>query len=179
MLITFSRAVLIGALLSLSTSLFSAPSAVAHVTIEQQEATIGGPTKITFRVPHGCEEQPTVKLRVLIPEGFIAAKPMPKAGWTLEVSQGSYAKSHDYFHGVKLSEGTREISWKGNLPSEYYDEFVVSGFISKDFSPGSLYFPVIQECPNGSHSWIEIPKAGQSAHDLKEPAPVVQLKARQ
>ena len=107
-----------------------ASSGFAHVTIEQPEAMIGGPTKITFRVPHGCDEQPTVKLRALIPEGFIAAKPMPKAGWTLEISQGAYAKSHDYFHGAKLSEGATEISWKGNLPSEYYDEFVVSAFIA-------------------------------------------------
>jgi len=157
-----------------------ASSGFAHVTIEQPEAMIGGPTKITFRVPHGCDEQPTVKLRVLIPEGFIAAKPMPKAGWTLEISQGAYAKSHDYFHGAKLSEGATEISWKGNLPSEYYDEFVVSGFVSRDFSPGAvLYFPVVQECPNGSHSWVEIPKGGQSGHDLKEPAPGLRLKAKQ
>jgi uncharacterized protein YcnI len=154
--------------------------ALAHVTLEQQEAAIGGPTKITFRVPHGCGEQPTVKLRVMIPEGFIAAKPMPKAGWTLEMTQGNYAKAHDFFHGVKLSEGVKGISWKGNLPNDYYDEFVVSGFVSKDFTAGTmLYFPVVQECPSGSHSWVEIPKAGQSGHDLKEPAPGLRLKAKQ
>jgi uncharacterized protein YcnI len=157
-----------------------ASPALAHVTLEQQEAAIGGPTKLTFRVPHGCDDQPTVKLRVLIPEGFIAAKPMPKAGWTLDMTHGNYAKTHDYFHDVKLSEGVKEISWKGNLPNDYYDEFVVSGFVSNDFTPGTiLYFPVVQECPNGSHSWIEIPKAGQSGHDLKEPAPGLRLKAKQ
>jgi uncharacterized protein YcnI len=157
-----------------------APPVWAHVTLEQQEATIGGPTKLTFRVPHGCGDQPTVKVRVLIPEGFIAAKPMPKAGWTLDMTHGDYAKTHDYFHGVKLSEGVKEISWKGNLPNGYYDEFVVSGFVSKDFTPGAmLYFPVVQECSSGSHSWVEIPKAGQSSHDLKEPAPGLQLKAKQ
>jgi uncharacterized protein YcnI len=81
---------------------------------------------------------------------------------------------------VKLSEGVKEISWKGNLPNDYYDEFIVSGFVSKDFAPGTiLYFPVVQECSSGSHSWVEIPKAGQSSHDLKEPAPGLQLKAKQ
>jgi uncharacterized protein YcnI len=167
-------------LLALAAALTLAAPAWAHVTLEQQEATIGGPTKLTFRVPHGCGDQPTVKLRVMIPEGFIAAKPMPKAGWTLEVSHGAYAKSHDYFHGVKLSEGTKEITWSGNLPNDYYDEFAISGFISKDFTAGTmLYFPVVQECPNDSHSWVEIPKAGQSGHDLKEPAPSLRLKAKQ
>lgn len=153
-----------------------AAPAFSHVTLEQREATIGSPTKLTFRVPHGCENQPTVKVRVLIPEGFIAAKPMPKAGWTLEVSQGAYAKSHDYFHGAKLSEGTKEISWKGNLPGDYYDEFVVSGFVSRDFKPDAmLYFPVVQECPNGAHRWVETPATGQSGSDLKEPAPGIKL----
>jgi uncharacterized protein YcnI len=157
-----------------------ASPALAHVTLEQQEATIGGPTKLTFRVPHGCGDQPTIKVRVLIPEGFIAAKPMPKAGWTLDMTHGNYAKTHDYFHGVKLSEGVKEISWKGNLPNDYYDEFVVSGFVSKDFTVGTmLYFPVVQECPNGSHSWVEIPKAGQAGAELKEPAPGVRLKVKQ
>lgn len=162
-----------------SAMLLASP-ACAHVTLEQQDAMIGGPAKLTFRVPHGCGDQPTTKVRVLIPEGFIAAKPMPKAGWTLDVTQGSYAKTHDYFHGVKLSEGVKEISWKGSLPNDYYDEFVVSGFVSKDFSAGTmLYFPVVQECPNGSRSWVEIPQAGQSGHDLKEPAPGLRLKAKQ
>jgi uncharacterized protein YcnI len=160
----------------LAAALSIASPAFCHVTLEQREATIGSPTKLTFRVPHGCEDQPTVTVRVLIPEGFIAAKPMPKAGWTLEVSQGDYAKSHDYFHNVKLSKGTKEISWKGNLPGEYYDEFIVSGFVSRDFKPDAmLYFPVVQECPSGAHRWIEVPAAGQSGSDLKEPAPGIKL----
>jgi uncharacterized protein YcnI len=167
-------------LLTLAAALALAGPACAHVTLEQQDATIGGSTKLTFRVPHGCGDQPTVKLRVMIPEGFIAAKPMPKAGWTIEMKRGNYAKTHDFFHGVKLSQGVKEISWQGNLPDDYYDEFVVSGFVSKDFTAGTmLYFPTVQECPNGSHSWVEIPKAGQSDHDLKEPAPGLRLKAKQ
>lgn len=156
-----------------------ASPAFGHVTLEQQEATIGAPAKLTFRVPHGCGDQPTVRVRVLIPEGFIAAKPMPKAGWLLDITPGAYVKAHDYFHGVKLSEGVKEISWRGNLPNDFYDEFVVSGFVSRDFTPDTvLYFPVMQECPNGSHSWIEIPKAGQSGHDLKEPAPGLRLRTK-
>ena len=160
-------------------SLALAAPALSHVTLEQREGTIGAPTKLTFRVPHGCEDQPTLKVRVLIPEGFIAVKPMPKAGWTIGVSEGAYTKTHDYFHDAKLSKGAKEISWEGSLPNEYYEEFVISGFISRDFKPDvMLYFPVVQECANGAHRWVEIPAAGKSGSDLKEPAPGIKLVPR-
>lgn len=161
--------------LSLICILGLATPAPAHVTLEQREAS-AGPTKLTFRVPHGCEDQATLKLRVELPDGFIAAKPMPKPGWSLELVHGNYDKTHDYFHGAKLSEGVKAIVWSGNLPTAYYDEFVVSGFISNEFKPGSmLYFPVVQECQSGSHRWIEIPKAGEKADALKEPAPGLRI----
>ena len=40
----------------------------------------------------------------------------------------------------------------------------------------TLYFPIVQECPDGvTERWIEIPAAGQSADDLELPAPGVKL----
>ena len=168
--------------LSLSACLLTfitASPAFSHVTLEQREAAIGGPAKLTFRVPHGCGNHATTAVRVAIPEGFIAAKPMPKPGWKLKVSSGAYARTHDYFHGTKLSEGTKEIAWSGNLPAAYYDEFVISGFLSADLTPGAtLYFPVVQDCKKDRHRWIEIPAPGQNAHDLKEPAPGLRLTPR-
>jgi uncharacterized protein YcnI len=158
---------------------FGTTVASAHVTLEQHEAILGGPVKLTFRVPHGCGDKPTLKLRVLIPDGVIAVKPMPKPGWTIDLVHGNYGKSYAYFHGVKLSEGTKEVAWSGNLPSEYYDEFVISGFVSNEFKPGTmLYFPVFQECDNEAHRWIEIPKAGAKPDTLKEPAPSLRLIAK-
>lgn len=151
--------------------------AFAHISLEQREATVGVPVKLTFKVPHGCGNSATVKLRVRIPEGVIAVKPMPKQGWTLDTVKGKYAKTYEFFHGAKLSEGVTEIAWSGKLPDQYYDEFVVSGFIASDLKAGSkLYFPVVQECEQGIHRWIEIPAQGQSqGHDLKEPAPALTL----
>jgi uncharacterized protein YcnI len=150
--------------------------ASAHVTLEQREAVIGGPVKLTFRVPHGCGDSPTVKLRVRIPEGVIAVKPMPKAGWTLDLVKRPYKKTYEYFHGAKLSEGVTEVTWSGNLPDAYYDEFVLSGFIAPDFKPGTLlYFPVVQDCEKGVHRWIEIPTLGHEGGHLEEPAPALTL----
>jgi uncharacterized protein YcnI len=34
---------------------------------------------------------------------------------------------------------------------------------------------VVQECEKGVHRWIEIPAAGKTASDYKEPAPALKL----
>lgn len=153
-----------------------ASTASAHVTIETREAPVGAPYKATFRVPHGCGVSPTVKIRIRIPDGVIAVKPMPKPGWTLETVRGKYDKPYAYFHDATLTEGVREVNWSGKLPDEYYDEFVLSGFIAGDLAPGTtIYFPVVQECESGVHRWIEIPAEGKTPADYKEPAPGVKL----
>lgn len=156
----------------------SAGGARAHVTLEAKETPVGAPYKAVLKVPHGCKDAPTVTLRVRIPEGVISVKPMPKAGWKLETVRGPYAKTYDFYHGLKLSEGVREVVWSGGeLPNEFYDEFVLSGFVAADQAPGAtLYFPVVQECPGGAaERWIEIPKDGETSGRLEKPAPGVKL----
>ena len=156
----------------------AASPACAHVGLETKQATIGSSYKAVFTVPHGCAGSPTVKIRVQIPEGVIAAKPMPKAGWNVEAISGKYAGEYDY-HGSKLSEGVKEVVWSGGkLPDHHYEEFVVSTFLTPGLKPnGTLYFPVVQECEQGVSRWIDIPAAGHGAHshDGKSPAPGVKL----
>jgi uncharacterized protein YcnI len=53
---------------------------LAHVTLETQQAAVGSTYKAVLRVPHGCKGAPTIKVRIRVPEGMIAVKPMPKAG---------------------------------------------------------------------------------------------------
>lgn len=152
-------------------------SAFAHATLETGEAALGSTYKAVFRVPHGCEGKPTIAVRVQIPEGVIAVKPMPKAGWKLEKVRGAYAKSYDYY-GTPMTEGVREIIWSGgSLPDDEYDEFVLRGTLAGDFKVGEiLYFPIVQECPDGAaERWIEIPAAGQSSDDLESPAPGIKI----
>jgi len=158
-------------------AMLAATSASAHISLENRQATIGAPYKAVFAVPHGCAGSATIKIRVQIPEGVIAAKPMPKAGWSLDVVNGKYAAQYDY-HGGKLSEGVKEVVWSGGkLPDHNYDEFVVSTFLTGGLKPNSmLYFPVVQECEQGIIRWIDIPD-GNAAHgdDSKSPAPGVKL----
>jgi uncharacterized protein YcnI len=159
-----------------------AGAAEAHVTLEVQEARAGSSYKAVFKTPHGCKGAPTTTVRVRIPEGVISVKPMPKPGWKLETVKGPYAKTYDFFHGLKLSEGVKEVVWSGGeLPDEFYDEFVVSGFLAADLPVGStLYFPVVQECPGGAaERWIEIPKEGESPWLLEKPAPFLKLLPKQ
>ncbi|WP_375412786.1 YcnI family protein [uncultured Bradyrhizobium sp.] len=151
-------------------------AAEAHVILENRQASPGSHYKAVFAVPHGCAGSATVKIRVQIPEGVIAVKPMPKPGWSVETVKGKYATSYDY-HGATISEGVKEVAWSGGkLPDDNYDEFVASTFLTGSLKPGmTLYFPVVQECEQGTSRWIDIPEQGKSAHDTKSPAPGVKL----
>jgi uncharacterized protein YcnI len=151
----------------------------AHVTLETREAPVGANYKAVMRVPHGCDGSATTSVRIRMPEGFVAVKPMPKAGWKLDVVKGKYPKTYNLQHGVTLTEGVTEVAWSaGNLPDSNYDEFVFIGTIADELKAGqTIYFPVVQECEKGVHRWIEIP-AGGGGHDhgeSREPAPALRL----
>lgn len=156
--------------------LFGAGAAPAHVTLDPPEAAVGTTHKAVFRVPHGCAGAATSRLRIRIPEGVIGVKPMPKPGWELEKLHGTYAQPHDLY-GTPVSEGVTEVAWSGALPDDEYDEFALLAYLSSDLEPGTtLYFPVVQECQDGSTArWIELPQAGHGAHGHATPAPGLDL----
>lgn len=150
--------------------------ALAHTTLETQQAPVGSTYKAVLRVGHGCEGQPTLRLRVQIPEGVIAVKPMPKAGWELDTVEAPYKQSYDYY-GTPLTEGVREIVWTGKLLDKHYDEFVFRAYLTDGLKQDTmLYFPTVQECEGGkADRWIEIPAAGKKSDDYKYPAPGLKL----
>lgn len=150
----------------------------AHVTLENRQAAVGSYYKAVFAVPHGCAGSATTRIRVQVPEGVIAVKPMPKPGWSIETIKGKYAAEYE-LHGSKLSEGVTEVVWSGGkLLDDNYDEFVMATYLTPSLKPNSmLYFPVVQECEQGVSRWIEIPKEGRGGHDhdSKSPAPGLRL----
>jgi uncharacterized protein YcnI len=154
----------------------AASSAHAHVTLENRTAAPGSYYKAVFAVPHGCAGSATVKIRVQIPEGVIAVKPMPKAGWNVETVKGKYTASFEH-HGATISEGVKEVIWSGGkLADDNYDEFIAATYLTATLKPNTtLYFPVVQECEQGASRWIDIPQEGKPAHDSKSPAPGVKL----
>jgi len=153
-----------------------ATAAFAHVTLETQEAKVGSTYKAVLRVPHGCDGKATKAVRVQIPEGVIAVKPMPKPGWTLETVKGKYEKSYDLY-GTAVGEGVKEVVWSGGgLPDEFYDEFVFRAMLTDGLAAGdALYFPTVQECDGATERWIDIPARGRDEDELEFPAPGLKL----
>ncbi|WP_404402937.1 copper chaperone PCu(A)C [Pelagibacterium halotolerans] len=148
----------------------SAP-AFAHASFEVQEAVLGQSFKAVLRVPHGCDGEATHTVRIAIPEGMFSVKPMPKAGWTLQTVTGAYENTY-INHGAEVTEGVKEIVWSGGeLPDDWYDEFVFRGTFADTLAPGAFHVPVVQECANGVAAWTSRP--GAETED--GPAPSVTL----
>lgn len=161
--------------LAASLVLTIAGQAHAHITLAQTEASAGSTYKGVLQVGHGCGSAATTSVRIQIPDDVIAVKPMPKPGWELETKIERYDEPVQHFDQT-LTEGVREIAWTGgNLPDEWYDEFVFRATLP-DAEPGSVIrFPVIQVCGEKVTRWIEVPAEGQDAHDLPEPAPAITI----
>lgn len=156
-------------------TLLAAGTAAAHVGLERRQAPPGTTFKAVFQIGHGCNGAPTTSVRIRMPEGVVAVKPMPKSGWGLQLTEGDYATPYTD-HGRTITKGVTEVAWTGGeLLDAHYDEFVVR-FRLTDLAPGTkLYFPVVQECREGVHRWIEIPADGQDPDELAEPAPMLEV----
>lgn len=155
------------------------PPAAAHVTIDQREAPAYTFFKAQLRVGHGCKGSPTVRVRVRLPEGVVAVRTQPKPGWQVEAVRVKLTPPVDDGHGGMITETVGEVIWSGGrLLDEHFDEFAVVMRLP-DRPGATLYFPVVQECEQGVHRWIEIPEPGKSARDYREPAPALRLTPRQ
>ncbi len=130
--------------------------ALAHVVAHPDTAVAGTSFTAGFLVAHGCDDSPTVALRVTLPDGVVAAKPGAKAGWT-------------------IVETGREIEWRGGPLAVHSPETFTITLKLPDTPGRTLYFPAVQECPQGARRWIEIPAAGQDPKALRTPAPFVTL----
>lgn len=159
-------------------SIFTPATAVfSHVVLEDQTALAGRSYKAVLKVGHGCEGSPTTAMRVTIPAGFMGAKPMPKAGWRLDVKTAELAVPYESY-GKQVTKDVSEITWTAAskdsyLPDGYYDEFVLRGGLPK--KDGVMWFKVLQTCDKGSNDWSQIPAAGVDAHSLKSPAAQLEI----
>lgn len=153
-------------------------SAAAHAVLERKEATPNAAYRGVVQIMHGCDGRPTTRVSVTIPEGVTGAKPMPKPGWEIATVKSAYARPYPSFHG-QVSEGVTRITWSGgSLPDDQVDEFTFFARVSDAFAPGAtIYFPVEQDCTEGSYRWSEIPAEGQGTQALKSPAPAVRIVA--
>ena len=151
--------------------------AAAHITLEYQVANAGSAYKATFKVGHGCGSSPVKQIVVSIPAGVQSAKPMPKAGWALDITREKLAQPLSD-HGKTVTDRVARISWTAQTPADYlqndwYDEFVLQAKLPA--KEGTLYWPVSQICEEGRTDWVEVPKPGQKLSGLKSPAAALEL----
>lgn len=152
--------------------------ALAHVTVNAADATQGGFTMLTFRVPTESDTASTTGIKVQFPadQPLAFASVKPKAGWTYTVTKAKLPTPVKTDDG-EVTDYTSVIDWKasagaGIKPGEF-DEFQVSaGPLPK--AP-SMTFKAIQTYSDGKTvSWIEVPPAGSTTEpDL--PAPTLKL----
>lgn len=151
-------------------------NAQAHITLETRSAEAGSFYKAVFKVGHGCDGASIREIIVNIPDGVIGVKPMPKAGWMLDIEKAALATPVTS-HGKTISEAPSVIRWSaGNLPDAHYDEFVLVARLPEQ--AGKLYWKVSQVCTQGRIDWAEVPVPGQRAGDSATPAAVLEVTAK-
>jgi uncharacterized protein YcnI len=126
----------------------------AHVHSEEQPATAGSPTPVTFSFDHGCDGEPTTYLRVQIPEGVTDVVPQDPAGWTSTLAGD-------------------ELRWDGgSVPSGQAAAFTATMVFT--VADGTVvHFPTIQGCPTKENAWIQVPSAAEPEPQYPAPQVVV------
>ncbi len=154
-------------------TLFST-SSYAHVTANPNKGPAGKYFQTSFRISHGCEGADTTQIHIKIPPGFVTMKPQAKPGWIVEIKKRKLDKVVPAAHGKMVTEEFSEIIWSGGkLPDSQYDEF---GILTKlPENAQTVYFPVVQKCGDKENRWTEIPLKNQEWHDLKSPAPFIDI----
>ena len=109
---------------------------------------------------HGCSDSPTTALVIQIPEEFNRATPVFAPGWSIEVDTEDLDEPITGGHGEEITERTSTVTFTADEPIENNIYAMVSVRLSlpEDSAGETIYFPVIQECEEGEHAWIEIPK---------------------
>jgi copper(I)-binding protein/uncharacterized protein YcnI len=136
-----------------------AGAASAHIVLSQPSFEAGENYAAFFKVEQGCDGSPTIALNVQIPADVIVLDTPSKPGWAVS---------------AKRDKGqVTGVTWRGKLAAKDADQFGL--FVKLPAKPGTLYFPVLQQCEKSEIRWSDIPAAGQATRDIAHPAPVLQL----
>lgn len=152
--------------------------AMAHVTVNPDEAEQGGYAKLTFRVPNESDTAGTIKLRVTFPADTpvpsMRTKPLP--GWKAVVVKKKLdkpVKGKDF----DITEAVSTITWTADkgvriAPGEF-QEFEISGGPLPD-STESLALPAAQTYDDGKVvDWNQPSEEGKE--EPEHPAPTLKL----
>jgi len=155
--------------------LLAAPAG-AHVSPDQEEVAAGGRATVNFATSHGCEEAPTNAMVFEIPEQIISVNPVVHPGWDIEIEMEDLAEPVEAAHGDPITERTKTVTFRaqdGNeLTNGLRDAFGISFQVPEDAEGETLFFKVLQQCPDGGENpWIE--EYTGEGEEPEHPAPVV------
>ena len=164
---------------ALALTLGGAAAANAHVTVSADTAEAGSYAVLSFSVPHGCEDSPTTKVAVQIPEGISAVTPTRNSFYTVEKVMETLDTPAKDSHGNEITERVSEVVYTATtpLPADQRDVFELSLQLPEDGAGDTLYFPAVQTCETGESAWVQIPADGQDPHELELPAPALEVVA--
>lgn len=151
----------------------------AHVTVNPPEATRGGFTALSFRVPTESDSASTTKVQVFLPQDHplasVSVRPHP--GWHASVVTKKFATPLSTDDG-EVTRGVYSVTWTPDAPKNAlkpgeYDEFDISVGPLPDVP--SLTFKTLQTYSDGTVvRWIDEP-AAEGQPEPEHPAPVLTL----
>lgn len=156
-----------------------ASPASAHVSIQEDVQAADSYALLSFGVPHGCDESPTTKVRIQLPDSIPTATPSINPNWDIEIIKEQLDPPLETGHGEALTEGISEVVFTAKTPLEpgYRDDLKLTVHIPAEAAGTTLAFPTIQECVEGQTAWTQVASDGQNPDELESPAPTVTVTA--
>jgi uncharacterized protein YcnI len=170
------RSALVAATVAGLTLALASPAS-AHVTVNPNTATVGGYTKVTFRVPNETDKADTTKVEVNFPTdnpvASVSTKPVP--GWTT-VAEKAKLTTPITAHGTQITEAVSKITWTAQAGSAIkpgqFQEFDVS--LGPLPQVPQVMFKALQTYSDGTVvRWIDEPTTDGT--EPEKPAPVLKL----
>jgi uncharacterized protein YcnI len=147
--------------------LLASGAAEAHIDVHPKSAIAGDFELLHFVVYHGCDQGPTTKVNLKIPEGVVLVRPQVKPGWKISTVTGKYAEPLQA-GDQKISEGFIEVTWEGgNVPAFYTDDFTL--LARMPLRPGEKAVFLAQQYCEGKTEPLEFAPAVALKEKQEEP----------
>lgn len=134
--------------LSLAALVWLQPTtALAHVTVQPNEATPGSFARFVVRAPNERPDAGTTSIEVQFPPNLIFVNFQPKEGWSRTVTMTTLDEPIEAF-GQEFTEVIGTVTWEGGeiAPGEF-EEFGFTARVPEDAV--SLEFPAVQTYSSG------------------------------
>lgn len=129
--------------------------AAAHVHTDPSAVQAGTEATVGFIIEHGCDESPTTKMEIQLPDGASGISGVDGNGFTSAVD-GQVVT----FTGGEVADGTE---------AAFEVTFTAPG------EAGDVPVKVIQSCAEGVNEWIEVAADGEA--EPESPAPLLTITA--